>query len=115
MTKVFMLAVSSLFVLAATAAAQPAPPDPAQQPPPTEQPPVPAPEPPKEDKKDTAAGYDKGFYVKSPEGRYTMRVNLRVQPFYNWTRVQPAMGDPVYANNFEVRRGRLTLEGTVHT
>ncbi len=56
-------------------------------------------------------GYDKGFFIKSADGLYTLKLTGRVQPFYAGTFVKG--GDDKHA--FEVRRGRLTFEGNIHT
>jgi hypothetical protein len=99
-------------LLAATSAAQP----PAETVPPAEPPaaePPPA-EPPKpEEKRPALVGYDKGFFLRSEDGKFSLKITGRVQPFYNMTRTE---GPPKnYAHNFEVRRARLTLEGNIHT
>lgn len=95
------LTILVVAALARTAAAQPAP-DPA-----------PAPEPPRDDKdrKTGTAGYDKGFFIKSPDGNYSLKITGRVQPFYT-LRIGR---DPLdFQSAFEVRRARLTLEGNLH-
>lgn len=64
------------------------------------------------DKKTGTAGFDKGFFVKSPDGNYAVRINARVQPFYTLT-----LGhEPLDVRNaFEIRRARLAFEGNIHT
>lgn len=114
-------------VLPAAALAQPMP-DPAAPPadplpPPTEAPapaaPVPvqaAPEPPKppkpSDAKPGIAGFDKGFFIKTDDGSYSLKITGRVQPFYTLTRTNEPKD---YQNAFEIRRARLVLEGTIHS
>jgi hypothetical protein len=106
------LSILSSLAVAGAAFAQP----PADATPPAEPTPAPAPveAPPKpEEKAAPLVGYDKGFFIKSEDGKYTLKLTGRVQPFYNMTRTE---GPPKnYANNFEVRRARLTLEGNIHT
>lgn len=124
------LTILSCAALAGTALAQPAqpaPPTPDQTPPPTDQtppPPVdPAPpptmgaaeEPKPEEKKPANVGYDKGFFIKSDDGKFSLKITGRVQPFYNLTRTVSATDTKNVANNFEIRRARLVLEGNIHT
>lgn len=66
----------------------------------------------KEKKKIGVAGYDKGFFLKSSDDKYTMKINGRVQPFF----VSRTATDPIdFRNAFEIRRARLTLEGNIHS
>ncbi|HEY5935639.1 MAG TPA: porin [Kofleriaceae bacterium] len=123
--------VSGLALVAATfgtALAQQPPesqPQPQPAPPPTEPEPQPQPQPPPdptpppvmvpapETKPAGTTGYDKGFFIKNDDGRYSLRINARAQPFLNITRVG---GDPADTRPaFEIRRARLTLEGNLHT
>ena len=127
--KLSIFAVVALVALAGAAAAQPAPPaPPAPTPDPTPAPapapgaepapapgepapPMPAPEP-KADKHAGTAGYDKGFFIKNGDGRYSLKLTGRVQPFYTLH----VDRDPLdFKNAFEIRRARLSLEGTIHT
>lgn len=120
----YLSILSSLALASATAQAQPAEPAPAEeppQPPPAETPvsaepppPPPAEAPPKlEEKPPANAGYDKGFFLRSDSGKFALKITGRVQPFYNLTRTE---GPPKnVANNFEIRRARLTLDGHAHT
>src|SRR5688500_5513536 len=52
-------------------------------------------------------GYDKGFFIKSGDGKHTLKITSRVQPFYNGTFNANDVADK---HNFEIRRARLTLE-----
>jgi hypothetical protein len=126
-----------LFVaLPGAVAAQPGPtppptPTPTQAPTPTPDvpaptPPAPAPpttEPVKVDKALGTAGFDKGFFLKSGDSRYTIKITGRVQPFYNLRILDGVDDDPMvgdttpadWRHQFEVRRARLTLEGHIHT
>lgn len=66
------------------------------------------------------AGFDKGFYIASTDGRYAMRITGRIQPFYRlrvFDRADPpADTQPAdWRHQFEMRRARLVLEGNVHT
>ncbi len=56
-------------------------------------------------------GYDKGFFIKSGDGKYALKINARVQPFYAGTFAK----DATDKHAFEIRRARLSLEGNVHT
>ncbi len=104
---------------------QPAPePEPGPTPTPTTEPaPIAEPEPvkpevvvpvpPKEDKQPTGtAGYDKGFFIRSDDGKYSLTFTGRIQPFF----VSTYTSDPKnFANAFEVRRTRLVFDGHLHT
>jgi hypothetical protein len=57
-------------------------------------------------------GYDKGFFIKSGDGKYSLKITSRVQPFYNGTFNANDVADK---HNFEIRRARLTLEGNIHS
>jgi len=99
----------------------PAPdPQPPLPPQPDVRPPDPAPVAPKPEEKKPNAGFDKGFFIRNDDGKYTMKITGRVQPFYTLTRVgdTDAAGATVpkdYKGSFEVRRARLVLEGNIHT
>lgn len=118
----YLSILSCLALASGTALAQPAKPQPQPQPPPPPPPDVvvappavdpPPAEPKAEEKKKPNVGYDKGFFIRSDDGKFTLKLTGRVQPFYNLLRTE---GPPKnYANNFEVRRARLTLEGNVHS
>ena len=110
------LSILSLAV-AGTAMAQPA--DPPPPPPPDPAPPAPAvvepappptPAPPPEKKPNV--GYDKGFFLKTDDGLYSLKIEGRVQPFYTLTRTNEPKD---YLNAFEVRRARLVLGGNIHS
>ena len=122
---------SLISLLTAVVAAQPSPPEAPPPPPEMAQPPMPAepqqdlapapvadPEVKKEAK--PVAGYDKGFFLRSDDGKYSLVLSGRVQPFYNLTRsATPNAADPDddivdYRNQVEVRRARLVLEGNLH-
>lgn len=60
----------------------------------------------------TEVGYDKGFFLKSGDGKYTLKFTGRVQPFYSGTRTGARSTNK---NDFEIRRARVTVEGNVHT
>ncbi|MBA3452958.1 MAG: hypothetical protein H0T42_07695 [Deltaproteobacteria bacterium] len=109
--------LTALGLLTAVATAQPAPPADAPSPPPPAVPPTP-PEPQKAPA--PVAGFDKGFFLRSDDGTYSLVLTGRVQPFYNLTRsATPNAADPDddivdYRNQFEVRRARLVLDGNLH-
>jgi hypothetical protein len=95
----------------------PQPDPPPVTPPPVTPPPV-TPEPEvkqeaKPEKGQGIAGYDKGFYIKNDDGRYNLKMNLRVQPFLNITRI--GGDEPDTRPAFEIRRTRLTFEGNLHS
>lgn len=106
------------------AAAQPEPPagdqpPPAEPPvegtPPVEPPEVPAEEvaPPVIEHAPTGSvGYDKGIFIKSDDGKYELKINGRIQPFYSGTFNKGDGATDKHA--FEMRRMRLTLEGKIH-
>ncbi len=75
-------------------------------------PPVPAELPPKATKPAGTAGFDKGFFIKSDDGKFSVKLTGRVQPFYVLTRTKEPRD---YASAFEIRRARLVLEGNIHT
>lgn len=56
-------------------------------------------------------GFDKGFFIKSADGRYSMTVTGRVHPYYSLDR---RSGPVDYRQAFEVRRARLVFDGDVH-
>ncbi len=57
------------------------------------------------------AGYDKGFYVKSNDGTFGLKITGRLHPYYTFTRI----GEPASnRGGFELRRARLVLEGNLH-
>ena len=66
------------------------------------------------------AGFDKGFFLRSDDGKYSLTITGRFQPFLNIKRnAVPNPGDPDdelidWRNNFEVRRMRVTFEGNLH-
>ena len=91
-------------------------------PPEPQQVPAPAPMADPEVKKEAkpVAGFDKGFFLRSDDEKYSLVLTGRVQPFYNLTRsATPNAADPDddivdYRNQVEVRRARLVLEGNLH-
>jgi hypothetical protein len=58
-----------------------------------------------------SAGYDKGFFVKSADSRYQLKLGARVQVRHELT--VPDSGDTVSA--FSIPRARLKLSGNVFT
>src|SRR5687768_4583714 len=110
------LSILSL-VVARTAMAQPAPEPPAPAaplppPPPEVAPAEPVPPTPPPPEKKPNVGYDKGFFLRSDDGLYTLKIEGRVQPFYNMVRTSEPKD---YLHTFEVRRARLVLGGNVHS
>ncbi len=75
-------------------------------------PPLPAELPPKAAKPAGTAGFDKGFFIKSDDGKFSLKLNGRVQPFYTLTRTTEPRD---YASAFEIRRARLSLGGNIHS
>jgi len=65
-----------------------------------------------EAKTDLTAGFDKGFFIKSPDGAYEVKIGARVQPTLTMTRTS---GPADWAGAFEIRRARLTLAGHLHS
>lgn len=63
-------------------------------------------------------GYDKGFFIKSDDGKFMMKITGRVQPFYTLARslgAQPSGRiEHDWAGAFEIRRARLVIEGNLH-
>ncbi|HLL25450.1 MAG TPA: porin [Kofleriaceae bacterium] len=103
-----------------TASAQPAPAPTSDPVTPTEDPiaspePVVAPAPPptdaKPDKKLGTTGYDKGFFIKSGDGAFGIKLTGRIQPFYTMTRTDAPKD---YRSAFEIRRARIGLDGNLH-
>lgn len=113
------LSILSLF-LAGTAMAQSAPETAPPPPPEPEVPapvptptPVPVPEPaPRPVEKKPNVGYDKGFFLRSDDGKYSLKIEGRVQPFYTVTRTNEPKD---YLHAFEIRRARLVLGGNIHS
>jgi len=124
-----ILSIVTLVALVSNAGAQPAP-----EPPPPDQPPPTTPEPPPDPIKPPPAdpavkpknpeqpaagkagkgsvGYDKGFYIKTDDGKFSLNFTGRVQPFF----VSTYTAEPKnFANAFEVRRGRLVFDGNIHS
>ncbi|MEZ4400765.1 MAG: porin [Kofleriaceae bacterium] len=58
------------------------------------------------------AGYDKGFYIRSDDGKFGLRLRGSIQPFYTLTRTTPGRNDLTGA--FELRRARINLDGNLH-
>ncbi|MBA3464069.1 MAG: hypothetical protein H0T46_29205 [Deltaproteobacteria bacterium] len=80
-----------------------------------------APEPkPAEKEKKPNAGFDGGFFIRSDDGKYSLKITGRAQPYLNITRNSAANpGDPDdrivdWRSNFEVRRARLVFDGKLH-
>jgi hypothetical protein len=61
----------------------------------------------------STAGYDKGFFIRNEDGRYSLKIGARAQPFLNITHL--GGDEPDTRPQFEIRRARLTLEGNLHT
>ena len=57
-------------------------------------------------------GYDKGFFIKSDDGKFSLKIKARVQPYLALTRSKTPAAD--WTGAFEVRRARLILEGNLH-
>ncbi|HVK78324.1 MAG TPA: porin [Kofleriaceae bacterium] len=55
-------------------------------------------------------GYDQGFFLRSADDRFLLRIKGRVQPFWTYTRIE---GDAPNPTAFEIRRARVILEGNV--
>ncbi len=64
------------------------------------------------EEKPSEVGYDKGFFIKTGDGKYALKLSGRVQPFYTGTFNK---GDGNDKHAFEVRRGRITIEGHAHS
>lgn len=73
---------------------------------------MPAPPPPevKEEKKPNA-GFDKGFFVRSDDEKYSLKITGRFQPFFNYSYVRASKDS---RPQLEVRRARVVLEGNLH-
>ncbi|MEJ7599734.1 MAG: porin [Kofleriaceae bacterium] len=116
-TRVLALCIASwTSVAAAQGVPEPAPPEAQPTPPPEAQPvppPEPAPVPPPQPPAPVRVGYDKGFFIKSDDDNYVLKINMRAQPFLNITRI--GGDEPDTRPAFEIRRARLTLEGNLHT
>jgi hypothetical protein len=57
-------------------------------------------------------GYDKGFFIKSDDGKFALKIKARVQPYLAMARSKTPAAD--WTGAFEVRRARLILEGNLH-
>ncbi|MGE0396165.1 MAG: porin [Kofleriaceae bacterium] len=116
-----------LCLLSSVAFAQPAPDGPAnapdapptENPPPTDQPliesestlPTPPPAPTEETKAKPNAGFDKGFFLRSDDDKYALKITGRFQPFFNYSYVTATKDSKP---QFEMRRMRLVLDGHIH-
>ena len=75
----------------------------------------------KEKEKKPTAGFDKGFFLRSEDGKYSLKITGRFQPFVNIARhsaENPADADDRivdWRTNIEMRRMRLVLDGNIHT
>lgn len=58
------------------------------------------------------AGWDKGFFVRSDDGKFSLKIGARFQPFLALTRAKTPAAD--WTGAFEVRRARLTMGGNLH-
>lgn len=108
--RVAIAAVLTQIAGLAVATAQPTPP------PPVEAPEVPAEEvaPPVIEKDESGeVGYDKGFFLKSADGKHELKITGRIQPFYSGTFVKGDGNPDKHA--FEIRRTRVTIDGKIHT
>ncbi len=58
------------------------------------------------------AGYDKGFFVSSPDGKFSLKLNLeqQIRYIYNSSEQSGSMDDEV--GGFQMRRTRLDFRGT---
>ncbi|MBK9035957.1 MAG: hypothetical protein IPL61_32700 [Myxococcales bacterium] len=79
------------------------------EPPPDEPPPD---EPPAQAKATGNAGYAKGFFIKSDDGAFSLKLKARVEPYLYMTRV--ATGEKEVKGAFQIRRARIVLEGNLH-
>ncbi len=56
------------------------------------------------------AGYDKGFFLRSPDGRFELKIGAQFQFRYGWERIDE--GDDASSKTaFQIARGRLKLGG----
>ncbi len=60
-----------------------------------------------------SAGWDKGFYIESGDGAFTLKVNGQMQFQFVANSNDSAMGDD-YDHDFQTRRTKLTFSGSVH-
>lgn len=94
------------------AAPEPAPPEPAPDanPPPTDQPLIEAEIASIRDEKPNA-GFDKGFFIRSDDEKYGLKITGRFQPYFNYSYVRSSKDS---RPQFEVRRARIVLDGNLH-
>lgn len=58
------------------------------------------------------AGYEKGFFIKSEDGRFGLKLQGRVQTRYTFaSELDPAIDEREEVTNFAIQRARLTLSG----
>jgi hypothetical protein len=83
------------------------------EPPPPDDAPPPS-DPPSADKaKPTGnTGYDKGFFIKSDDGKFSLKMTGRVHSFLALTRAKTPAAD--WTGAFEIRQARLVLDGHLH-
>lgn len=58
------------------------------------------------------AGYDKGFFLRSQDQRFSVKISGRVQPQLVMVRTKDPAAD--WQGRFQIRRARLTFEGNLH-
>lgn len=61
--------------------------------------------------KSGSTGYDKGFFIKSGDDKYSFKLRFYSQIYYEYDNVE----DAVDVNSFGIRRARLMLSGSVFT
>lgn len=114
--------VTAICLLSSIAVAQPDPdgtgaPEPSAGEPPADPPPTDQPlieeeraKPPEPEKKPNA-GFDEGFFLRSDDEKYSLKITGRFQPYFNYAYARaPKDSRP----QLEVRRARLVLEGNLH-
>ena len=58
------------------------------------------------------AGYEKGFFIKSEDGRFGLKLQGRVQTRYTFeSELDPLTDERAEASSFAIQRARLTLSG----
>lgn len=59
-------------------------------------------------------GYDKGFFLRSEDGKNEIKFKGRLQPYFTFSRGLDSDGKHDLRGGFEVRRARFNLEGHLH-
>lgn len=85
--------------------------EPPPNPPPTDQPLIPEEPAPVVAEKKPTAGFDKGFFLRSDDEKYALKITGRFQPFFNYSYVKSSKDS---RPQLEMRRMRLVLEGNLH-